>query len=129
MIARLVLATVFVLAGVLKLPDPAAFADGISGFGLVPAWAIAPLALGIPVFEILTGAALFSGRFRSAGALAAGGLSLVFVLFYAWAFAWGLDVRCSCFGSMEFFRVSAGMGLLRALALLALSAWVWVPRF
>ncbi|MEI6279959.1 MAG: MauE/DoxX family redox-associated membrane protein [Verrucomicrobiae bacterium] len=125
MIARFLLASVFVAAGVLKLPDPLAFADGISGFGLVPMWAIAPLALGIPFFEILTGAALFSVRFRSAGALAAGALSLAFVFFYARAFAGGLDVRCSCFGNLELFRVSTGAGLLRALVLLFLSAWVY----
>ena len=125
MIARLILAAIFVVAGALKFPDPLGFADGISGFRLVPAWAIPPLALGIPIFEILTGGALFSARFRSAGSLAAAGLSLAFVLLYAWAFARGLDVRCSCFGTPEVFRVSAGGGLLRALALLALSAWVY----
>ncbi len=126
MIARLLLAAIFVVAGVLKFPDPLGFADGISGFRLVPVWAIPPLALGIPIFEILTGAALFSARFRPAGSLAAAGLSLAFVFLYAWAFARGLDVRCSCFGNLEVFRVSTGAGLLRALALLALSAWVFI---
>ncbi|MEI6032660.1 MAG: MauE/DoxX family redox-associated membrane protein [Verrucomicrobiae bacterium] len=124
MIARLILAAVFVVAGALKLPDPLAFSDGIAGFGLAPAWAIPTLALGIPIFEILTGAALFGARFRSAGALSACLLSLAFVLFYAWAFFRGLDVECSCFGGMEILRVSTGAGLLRALALLVLSARV-----
>jgi uncharacterized membrane protein YphA (DoxX/SURF4 family) len=125
MIARLLLAAVFLLAGALKFPDPLGFADGIAGFGLVPVWMIVPLALGIPIFEILTGAALLSTRFRSAGALAASGLSLAFVLLYAWAWAWGLDVQCSCFGSLEIFKVSNGAGLLRGLVLLLLSTWVY----
>ena len=126
MIARLLLAAVFLLAGALKFPDPLGFADGMARFELVPVWMISPLALSIPIFEILTGAALLSARFRSAGALAASGLSLAFVLLYAWAWAWGLDVQCSCFGSLEIFKVSSGAGLLRGLVLLLLSTWVYV---
>jgi uncharacterized membrane protein YphA (DoxX/SURF4 family) len=126
MIARLLLAAVFLLAGALKFPDPLGFADGMVRFGLLPVWTIAPLALSIPTFEILTGAELLSTRFRSTGALAASGLSLAFVLLYAWAWACGLDVQCSCFGSLEFFKVSNGAGLLRGLALLLLSTWVYV---
>jgi hypothetical protein len=125
MIARGILAAVFLAAGLLKLPDPHAFAAGIAGFRLLPAWSVAPLALGMPIFEILTGAALLGTRFRSAGALSATALSLAFTLLYAWALARGLDVRCSCFGGAEFLRVSSPVGLLRALVLLALSAWVY----
>jgi len=125
MIARILLALVFVSAGVLKLPDPLGVADGMAAFRLLPVWAITPLALGIPIFEMLVGISLFTKRFSRAGALAATGLSLVFVLLYASAVARGLDVRCSCFGALEFFQVSTGAGLARALALLGLSAWVY----
>jgi uncharacterized membrane protein YphA (DoxX/SURF4 family) len=125
MIARLLLASVFAVAGVFKIFDPLGFADGISGFRLVPAFAIAPLALGVPIFEILTAAAMVGRRFRRASALAATGLSLAFVIFYASAWVRGLDVQCACFGTLEFFRVSTGGGLLRAGAMLALSSWVY----
>lgn len=125
MIARLILALIFMLAGVLKLPDPLGVADGMAGFRMLPIRAISPLALGIPVFEIVVGVSLLTVRFRRAGSLAATGLSMAFVVLYASAFARGLDVRCSCFGAMEFFRVSTGAGLVRALVLLGLSAGVY----
>lgn len=125
MIARILLALVFVSAGVLKLPDPLGVADGMAAFRILPVWAITPLALGIPVFEIVVGISLLTKRFSRAGALAATGLSLVFVVLYASALARGLDVRCSCFGALEFFRVSTGAGLVRALVLLGLSTWVY----
>lgn len=124
MIARLALAAVLLIAGILKVLDPAGFADGLVSFQLVPSPLIVPLALGVPLFEILTGAALLGGRFRSAGALAATGLAAAFTVFYATAWLRGLDVSCSCFGSIQFLQVTPSGGLLRAVVLLALSAWV-----
>jgi hypothetical protein len=124
MIARLALAGILIVAGALKLPDPLGFADGIAAFRLLPVWTIAPVAAGIPIFEILTGAALISRRFRTAGALAACSLTAAFIGFYGWAFVNGWDVTCSCFGNLEILRVSTANGLLRAVGLLALAAWV-----
>lgn len=47
-----------------------------------------------------------------------------FTVFYAAAWLCGLDVSCSCFGSINFLRVSTTGGLVRAVLLLALAAWV-----
>ncbi len=124
MIARWFLAGVLLLAGILKLRDPAGFADGLASFQLLPSGLIVPLALGVPLFEILTAFALASRRFRSAGSLSACLLTAAFTGFYAWAAIRGLDVNCACFGSSPIFRVSAAGGLLRAAALLALALWV-----
>lgn len=124
MIARFALAAVLLTAGGVKVLDPVGFADGLAGFRLVPGPLIVPLALGVPLFEILTGVALLGGRFRSAGALAATGLAAAFTVFYAAAWLRGLDVSCSCFGSIEFLRVTPAGGLLRAVLLFAVAAWV-----
>ena len=124
MIARLTLAVVLLMAGILKVLDPAGFADGLASFQLVPSPLIVPLALGVPLFEILAGAALLGGRFRFQGALAATGLAAAFTVFYATAWIRGLDVSCSCFGSIRFLQVTPAGGLLRAVVLLALAAWV-----
>jgi len=125
MIARILLALILASAGVLKLPDPSGVAEGMAAFRMLPAWAIAPLALGIPVFEMLVGVFLLLKGFSRPAALAATGLSLAFVVLYASAFARGLDVRCSCFGALEIFRVTTAGGLARAVVLLGLSAWVY----
>ena len=125
MIARILLSLVFLVAGVLKLRDPLAFADGIAAFHIFPAWAINPLAMGIPIFEILTGIGILGRRTRRAGAMAACGLSVCFVILFASALARGLDVTCACFGKWEILQASTQVGFVRAVALLGLSGWVY----
>jgi len=125
MIQRIFVSSVFLVAGLLKLWDPLAFADGIAAFHVFPAWSINVLAMGIPYFEILTGIGILSGRTRSAAALAACGLSVCFVLLYASALARGIDVKCACFGKWEILQASTRVGFVRAIALLGLSAWVY----
>ena len=125
MILRVFVSLVFVVAGLLKLRDPMAFADGIAAFHAFPNWSINVLAMGIPYFEILTGIGILNGRTRRAGAMAACALSLCFVVLFASALVQGLDVTCSCFGKWKIFQASTRVGLVRAIALLGLSAWVY----
>jgi uncharacterized membrane protein YphA (DoxX/SURF4 family) len=125
MIPRLLVSLVFLVAGTLKLRDPLAFADGMAAFQIFPGWAINVLAVGIPYFEIFTGIGILCGRTRSAGALAACGLSVCFVVLYASALARGLDVKCACFGKWEILQASTRVGFVRALILLGLSVWVY----
>ena len=125
MIPRILVSLVFVVAGVLKLWDPLAFADGIAAFHVFPNWSINPMAMCVPYFEILTGIGILLGRTRSAGALAACGLSVCFVVLFASALARGLDVTCACFGKWEILQASTRVGFVRALVLLGLSGWVY----
>jgi putative oxidoreductase len=121
MISRLLISLVFLVAGALKLSDPLAFADGIAAFHIFPGWSINPLAMGVPYFEIFTGAGILCGRTRSAAALAACGLSACFVVLYATALARGLDVTCACFGKWTLLQASTRVGFVRALVLLGIS--------
>ncbi len=125
MILRLLLSVIFLSAGLLKLSDPLALADGIAAFHFFPAGWINPLALGIPFFEVFTGLALFCRPVRRAGALAATGLSFCFLVLYAFAMVRGLEIHCACFGKWEFLQATTGTGFLRALVLLAAGLWVW----
>jgi putative oxidoreductase len=114
--ARLVLAAVFVIAGALKLGDPAAFANDVANYQLMPA--LAPLlAATLPCLEIVVGVALLFSRWRRAAALCAAALMALFTLAAGTAYARGLDVACGCFGS-----TSGAIGwttLVRDVALLA----------
>lgn len=125
MILRILVSLVFVVAGVLKLRDPIAFSDGIAAFLVFPNGSINALAMVIPWFEIFTGIGILIGRTRSAGALAACGLSACFAVLYASALARGLDVTCGCFGKWEILQVSTRAGFVRAAVLLGFSAWVY----
>jgi len=123
MILRILISLVFLVAGVLKLRDPLAFSDGIAAFQTFPSWLINPLAMSVPYFEILTGIGILIPRTRSAGALAACGLSFCFVVLFASALARGIDVTCACFGKWEILQVSTRMGFARAVVLLAACCW------
>jgi putative oxidoreductase len=117
-VLRVGLAALLVVAGLLKLRDPAAFATEISNFQLLPA--LAPhLAVTLPAIEILTGLLLLgaSSPWRRAAALTALALMVVFTGAVASAFTRGLDVSCGCFGSGG-APVSA-LTILRNLALVA----------
>ena len=125
MIPRILVSLVFLTAGLLKLRDPLAFADGIAAFQIFSNWVINPLAMGIPYFEILTGIGLLSGRSRQAATLAACGLSVCFVVLFASALARGLDVTCACFGKWDILQASTRVGFVRALVLLAACLWIY----
>lgn len=128
MILRTLISLIFLVAGLLKLRDPLAFADGIAAFQVFPIWAINPLALGLPDFEILVGLGLLTritGRTRRASALAACGLSVGFILLFASALARGLDVTCACFGKWDILQASTSVGFVRALVLLAASLRIY----
>ena len=99
LLCRLLLAVVFVSAGVAKLlASPQAFADSVASFRLVPSWLVSPLTLALPPFEILVGAALLADRPSRLGAGGALVLAGVFLVAMITALVRGIPVDCGCFG-------------------------------
>ncbi|MGY1744059.1 MauE/DoxX family redox-associated membrane protein [Blastococcus sp. SYSU D00695] len=96
--ARLLLGGVFVVAGVLKLPDPAAAERAVRAYRLLPEGLVDPVAFGLPVVEIAVGLALLAGVAVRAAAVASAVLLVVFVAAVASAWARGLQIDCGCFG-------------------------------
>ena len=88
-----------VYAGAIKLGDPLQFADNIASFRILPGSFINPLALSLPIFEVLSGGLLAAGWFRRPAALAIVIVSAVFLAAIASALARGLTIDCGCFGS------------------------------
>jgi uncharacterized membrane protein YphA (DoxX/SURF4 family) len=98
LVLRVVLGGIFLVAGAAKVGHAAEFAVEIAGFRLVPAAVIAPMALGLPLLEILLGACLVLGLFtRTAGWIAVA-VFAVFDLAIASAVVRGMSVSCGCFG-------------------------------
>lgn len=93
---RIALAAVFVYAGVGKLADPHGFATVIAGYGLTPTWANLPLAVLLPVLEVVAGIGLVLDIKGSLGLIVA--QLLVFVGVLAYGIHLGLDVDCGCYG-------------------------------
>jgi uncharacterized membrane protein YphA (DoxX/SURF4 family) len=98
-IARLIrwsLAGIFFYSGAVKLLDPQRFAEIISGFGLLPKTLLHPVAIGLPLLELLAGIGLC---FAMRGSLTAIALMLVlFMAVLAYGIHLGLDIDCGCFG-------------------------------
>ena len=129
--ARVVVGGVFVVAGALKIPDPAAAVRAVRAYQLLPEPLVAPVAFGLPVIEIAVGLALLLGVFVRTAAIAAAVLLTVFLVGVGSAWARGLQIDCGCFGNGG--QVAAGetaypAEVLRDLALLvAALALAWRP--
>jgi putative oxidoreductase len=116
---RIALGGVFIYAGAIKLNDPLQFADNIALFSILPVSLINPLALSLPIFEILSGGLLVVGWLRRPAALAVVVISVVFLGAIASALARGLTIDCGCFGGGVPSRERMWLDLGRDLVLLA----------
>ena len=96
---RIGVGAAFVYAGAIKLGDPLQFADNIASFRILPGSFINPLALSLPIFEVLSGGLLAAGWFRRPAAFAIVIVSAVFLAAIASALARGLTIDCGCFGN------------------------------
>jgi uncharacterized membrane protein YphA (DoxX/SURF4 family) len=96
---RLLLGGVWVTAGVLKLPDPAAGLRAVRAYRLLPGALVAPVAFGLPVVEIGIGLALLVGVAVRLAAVSSGVLLAVFIAAVVSAWARGLEIDCGCFGN------------------------------
>ncbi|HXB03061.1 MAG TPA: MauE/DoxX family redox-associated membrane protein [Opitutaceae bacterium] len=98
-ILRFLAGGIFLVAGVLKVLDPARFAADIDHFRLLRYFAVAPLALYLPWLEIICGLAVFVGAWRRSALLLLLALTIVFIAAITSAWMRGLDIRCGCFGA------------------------------
>jgi peroxiredoxin len=119
LIARLLLAAVFTLAGVAKLSDLKGSRQAIINFG-VPSAIAAPLGLLLPVAELTVAATLLPASTAWWGALGALALLSVFVVGISVNLARGRKPDCHCFGQLHSapagWKTLARNGVLAAIA-------------
>lgn len=125
--ARLLLAGVFVIAGVAKLLDPAGSRRSLIDFGVTPSLA-SLFSTALPLVELGVAVALIPTASAGYGALGALALLLTFTLTIAVNLARGRQPDCHCFGQVYSEPVGT-RALVRNLALsgvaafLALAGW------
>ena len=124
LLARLGIAAVFLWAAIPKLIDPGTFAADVQNYRAVPdAWA-SPIALLVPVFELVLALGLVLPSYQRGAALLATCLLLIFSVAMAQARMRGIDLSCGCFGAAFEAKVSwltvARSALLSVLAALPL---------
>src|SRR3712207_1671392 len=100
LVARLLLALVFAVAGAAKLADREGSRRAIVDFGMPSALA-APLGLLLPLGELVVAAALLPASTAWWGALGALGLLSVFVVGISINLARGRTPDCHCFGQLH----------------------------
>jgi uncharacterized membrane protein YphA (DoxX/SURF4 family) len=98
LIARLVLASVFISAALPKLKDPVAFAAAIDAYRTISgSWAMAAATV-LPWLELIIAVGLLTPWLRRASAWIMALLLGLFIALHLSAWARGLNIDCGCFG-------------------------------
>lgn len=126
---RWILGGMFIYAGSTKLLEPQAFAVLIEAFGIVPESLLMPVAVGLPLLEVIAGLGLL---FDIRGSLALmTGLLVLFMAVLGYGIWMGLDVDCGCFGpedpETEAFH-GLRLSLFRDLAMMAGVSFIYGRR-
>jgi uncharacterized membrane protein YphA (DoxX/SURF4 family) len=131
-VARLGLAAVFLVSGVLKAIDPDATYVAVRAYDVLPKAGVALVAGALPWLEIVLGLLLLAGIATRAVAVVSAALFVVFIAGVTQAWARGLSIDCGCFGgggAVEPGQTTYGLELLRDAAFLLLAGWLVVrPR-
>lgn len=130
--ARLVVGGVWVVAGALKLPDPAASVRSVRAYQLLPEGVVPLVGYALPVLEVLVGACLVLGLLTRVSGVVSALMLCAFVIGISSAWARGLQIECGCFGGGSSPTADATAAypwdIARDIGLLLLSSWlVWRP--
>ena len=125
--ARLGLAAVFLVSGILKAVDPDTTYVAVRAYDVLPKPGVALVAAVLPWAEIALGLVLLAGLATRLAAALGAALLLVFVAGVTQAWARGLSIDCGCFGgggAVEPGATSYGSELLRDAGFLLMAAWL-----
>lgn len=111
-LARFSLGAVFLCAGSAKLINPRVFAALIDAYGLVPDGLLMPVAIGLPLLEVIAAMGLMVDIRGSLSVI--GALLVIFMAILTYGIWMGLDADCGCF-SPEDLESTAYHGLREAL--------------
>jgi len=132
LLARLVVGGVWLVAGAVKVTDPATSVASVRAYELLPGSLVAPVGYLLPALEIVVGAALVLGVLTRGAAVLSALMLAAFVVGISWAWSQGLTIDCGCFGNGGYDPDAASAypwEIARDVGLLAASAYlVWLPR-
>jgi len=98
-VVRLALGAIFVYASIDKIRHPAAFAEAIANYRILPDALVNPTAVILPWLEVVIGALLMGGVWMPGAAVLATVLLTVFEGAFIFNIVRGLNVYCGCFAS------------------------------
>src|ERR1700754_3013694 len=126
-VARLGLAAVWIVSGVIKLLDPGQTYLAVKAYDVLPTAMIGPVADALPLVGLFLGVLILVGIGVRLNAALSAALLLVFLVAVSQAWMRGLAIDCGCFGgggegAADDTRY--GQELLRDAAFLALAGWL-----
>lgn len=122
---RLVLAAVWLAAGISKITDLNESVRAVRAYRILPEFAAQLAGAGLPAVELLLGVLLLVGAGVRACAVVSAALMVVYMIAIASVWARGLSIDCGCFGGGGDLAAGVhptyGWGLTRDAALLVLA--------
>ncbi len=97
--ARWILGVVFIYASFHKILYPAAFAEAVYLYQILPDWLINLTALVLPWLELFLGAFLIIGLWMPGAVVISNLLFIIFMGALSYNMARGLDISCGCFST------------------------------
>lgn len=132
LVARLVTGGVWLVAGALKLPDPASSVRAVRAYDLLPEAVVPTVGHLLPAVEVAIGLLLVLGVLTRLASVVSALLFIAFVIGIASAWSRGLQIDCGCFGGGGYDADAESKypwDIARDVGLLALSGWLVVrPR-
>jgi uncharacterized membrane protein YphA (DoxX/SURF4 family) len=132
LLARLLTGGVWIAAGALKLPDPAASVRAVRAYQLLPETVVPTVGHLLPVLEVVIGVCLVVGLLTRFSAAIAAVLFVAFIIGISYAWNKGLSIDCGCFGGGGYEEGAAAKypwEIARDAGLLVLSVFlIWRPR-
>ena len=98
LIARLVLAGVWIVSGATKVGDHLQTVVAVKAYAVVPEVMVEPIAYMLPTLEILLGVFLLLGIKNRWMAIASALVFTLFIIMIIQAWARGFQIDCGCFG-------------------------------
>jgi uncharacterized membrane protein YphA (DoxX/SURF4 family) len=131
LLARLVTGGVWIVAGAVKLPDPAQSVAAVRAYQLLPSSIVPTVGQLLPVIEIVVGVCLVLGILTRGAAVVSALLFVAFIVGICSVWARGINIDCGCFGGGGADPDAASSypwEIARDAALLAASLFVaWLP--
>ncbi|WP_232660305.1 MauE/DoxX family redox-associated membrane protein [Pseudonocardia sp. TRM90224] len=131
-VARLGLAAIWLVSGILKAVDPDQTYVAVRAYDVLPRDAVGVVAAMLPWVEIAFGVLMLVGIGVRVVAVLSALLFLLFIAGVAQAWARGLSIDCGCFGgggTVEPGQTTYVQELLRDIGFVLLAAWLIVrPR-
>ena len=131
-LARLIVGSVWVIAGAIKLPHPESSVTAVRAYQLLPVSTTGTVGHVLPMLEIVVGGCLLLGLLIRPVGVVSALMQLAFIIGIASVWSRGISINCGCFGNGGANPDAIGAypwEIARDVALLLLSMWlVWRPR-